>query len=231
MLVAPSFAGELLGAAAFLAFLVRTPLKLVGVDLARRRWLNRTRLAAAIAGVELVAIAAVAAVVTALSGWSWWVVVVVAAPLVVIELWFDVHSRGRRLVPVMCGAIAVSGGAAAIAVVSGQGAALAVALWLVLGARAIGAIPFVRSQIARLRHSDADVHIPDLAQVAAILVGAAAVATDSAMRLGFVTLVGLSALQIFWLRRPPVPAKALGLRQMAMGLALVLATAAGAALM
>ena len=40
LLVAPSWAGAALGIAAFLAFLVRTPLKLVLVDRWRGRWLR-----------------------------------------------------------------------------------------------------------------------------------------------------------------------------------------------
>jgi hypothetical protein len=42
LLVAPSWAGAALAVAAFLAFLVRTPLKLVLVDRWRHRWLERS---------------------------------------------------------------------------------------------------------------------------------------------------------------------------------------------
>ncbi|MGH8978936.1 MAG: YwiC-like family protein, partial [Acidimicrobiia bacterium] len=56
LLVAPSWAGVLLAAAAFLAFMVRTPLKVVLVDQWRRRRLPRTRVAARIAAVELAAL-------------------------------------------------------------------------------------------------------------------------------------------------------------------------------
>jgi hypothetical protein len=62
LLVAPSVAGGALGAAAVLAFLVRTPLKVVGVDWWRHRHLPRTRLAARVAALELAAMAALVSV-------------------------------------------------------------------------------------------------------------------------------------------------------------------------
>ncbi|MCB0972737.1 MAG: YwiC-like family protein, partial [Acidimicrobiales bacterium] len=41
LLVAPSIAGTCIGLAAIVAFLARTPLRIVLVDLRRRRWLPR----------------------------------------------------------------------------------------------------------------------------------------------------------------------------------------------
>ena len=49
LLVAWSRAGVALGVAAFAAFLLRTPAKLVAIDLRRGRWLDRSRLALRIA--------------------------------------------------------------------------------------------------------------------------------------------------------------------------------------
>jgi hypothetical protein len=53
LLVAFSWSGLAIGLAAFVAFLVRTPLKLAVVDHRRRRSLPRTRLATRVAGIEL----------------------------------------------------------------------------------------------------------------------------------------------------------------------------------
>jgi hypothetical protein len=233
LLVAPSVAGALLGVAAFLAFVVRTPLKLALVDLRRDRWLARTQVATTVAVVELTVIAVLAVFATALAGPRWWTAVAIAAPFVAVELWFDIRSRGRQLVPELCGAIGVCAVVAAITLAAGEDAAMAAALWVLLAARAVAAIPFVRTQIVRLRAAaDAavDLHSADLAQVAAIVVGAFAVALAGSAIAGFVALVAIAALHLAWLRRPPVPAKVLGMRQMALGLALVLVTAAGVAL-
>jgi hypothetical protein len=227
LLVAPSWAGTALAAAAFTAFLVRTPLKLVLVDRRRHRWLARTRTAAAVAGVELVLLAGLGAVAVALAGWSWLVPVAVAAPLVAVELWFDMRSRSRRLVPEVCGAVGVAAVAPAIALADGVDAPLAIGLWVLLAARVIASIPFVRVQIARLRHGSAAVTSSDAAQAAGILVAVAAAVVEGSLVAGALAVLTLACLQLVWTRRPPVPAKVLGLRQLFLGLAVVAVAAAG----
>lgn len=227
LVVAWSGAGVALGVAAFTAFLVRTPLKLVAVDLRRGRWLARSRLALRIAIVELILLGSSVAVAVALAEWSWLAPVVVAGPLFAIELSFDVRSRGRRLVPELCGAVGITAVAASIVLAAGRSTALAVGLWLVMAARAVGSIPFVRVQIVRLRHGEGPVGRSDLAQVGSVAVATAAVIPDRRLLLGLVGVVMLAAAQSVWVRRAPIPAKQVGLRQMAVGLALVAVTAAG----
>lgn len=225
--VAWSGAGVALGLAAFAAFLVRTPLKLVAVDIRRGRWLDRSRLALRIAIVELAALAAAVAVAVMLAGWSWLPPVLVAAPLVAIELSFDIRSRGRRLLPEICGALGITAVAASIALAAGESERLAGGLWLILAARAVGAIPFVRVQIMRLRGGQGPVWQSDLAQLVSVAIAALAVVADRQLLLGFVGIVAMAATQLVWVRRAPVPAKVIGLRQMGIGLALVAVTAIG----
>jgi hypothetical protein len=227
LLVAPSWAGAALGGAAFLAFLVRTPIKVVLVDRFRHRWLPRTRLAAGIAAAELVALIGLAVVAWFLAGARWLWPVAVAAPLVAVELWFDMRSRSRRTVPELAGAVGIAGAAAAVVLADGGSVELAVGAWLVLASRATGSIPFVRTQIARLRSGSAPRRGSDLAQLAGAVIGFVAVAVDRAYVLGAGAVLGLAVAQVVGVRRPPVPAKVLGLRQMAAGLAVVLAAAAG----
>ena len=50
---------------------------------------------------------------------------------------------------------------------------------------------------------------------------------DRRLLLGLAGVVTLAAVQSVWVRRAPIPAKQVGLRQMAMGLSLVAVTAAG----
>ncbi len=227
LVVAWSGGGVALGVAAFTAFLVRTPLKLVAVDLRRGRWLDRSRLALRIAIVELIVLALTVALTVALAGWSWMTPMVVAGPLVVIELSFDVRSRGRRLMPELCGAVGITAVAASIALAAGRSSALASGVWFVLAARAVGAIPFVRVQIMRLRHGQGPVWQSDLAQGVSVAVATAAVCADRRLLLGLVGVVMLAAAQSVWVRRAPIPAKQVGLRQMGLGLALVAVTAVG----
>jgi hypothetical protein len=225
LLVAWSWTGLLLGVAAFTAFLVRTPLKVVAVDRRRGRRLPRTRVAARVAATELVVLLAIVAWCGRQAGWWWLVPAALAAPLVAVQLSFDVRSRGRRMIPELCGAAAMAGASAAIVVVGGGGAALAAGAWIVLAARSIASVPFVRVQIERLHHGDGSLVVSDIAQCTAVAFGLIAVAVDHRLAGGLVALVAMAAAQAVWSRRPAVPAKVLGVRQMALGLGLVLATA------
>lgn len=230
LLVAHSWAGLLVGVAAFGAFLVRTPAKLVGVDLRRGRRLPRTRVAALVAAAEALLIAAAVAAATALAGWRWWGPLLVAAPFVAIEASYDVRSRGRRLVPELCGAAGIAAAAAAVALAGGASARLAGAVWLILAARSIGAIPFVRAQIARARRGLTDTRGTDAAQAASIALAAAAVLVDGGTTAALAAISVVAIAQARWSRHDPPPVKVIGLRQMAIGLALVAVTAAGIAL-
>jgi len=227
LFVAWSVAGVALGVAAFTAFLLRTPAKLVAVDIRRGRWLDRSRLALWIAIVEMVVLAAAVAVTIALVGWVWLVPVLVAGPLVAIELSFEIRSRGRRLVPELCGAVGIGAAAASIALAGNRPAGLAIGLWLVMAARAVGAIPFVRVQILRLRRGQGPVWKSDLAQVAAIAIATLATMVDRKLFAGLAGVLLLALAQTVWVRRASIPAKRLGLREMAIGIALVAVTAVG----
>lgn len=227
LLVAWSTGGFALGLAALLAFLVRTPSKLVLVDLRREQWQQRSRLAASIAVGELLVMAALAAVAVGQAGWSWTAPVLVAAPLVAVGFAYDVRSRGRRLVPELCGAVGIAASSAAIVLAGDRGAALAAGVWLVLAARSVGAIPFVRSQIVRLRRGAGPVWQSDVAQAVAVAIAVAAVVATREMVAGLAGVAALAVVQVVAVRRPPVPAKRLGLRQMGLGIGLVLLTAAG----
>ena len=65
LLARPGLPGLALGAAAFVAFLARTPLKVVLVDRRRGRWLARSRLALQVLGVEAVVLVALVGAATA----------------------------------------------------------------------------------------------------------------------------------------------------------------------
>ena len=99
----------------------------------------------------------------------------------------------------------IAGAAAAIVVADHGSAALAVGVWLVLAARAVGSIPFVRVQISRLRRGAGNIRQTDVAQMMAVLLAVAAVAVDTDLLAGAVGVVVLAVLQLWWVRRPPFP--------------------------
>jgi hypothetical protein len=228
LLLAFSWPGAAIGAAAMLAFLARTPVKLALVDRRRNRELERTVLARRIGAVEVLAIATLAVVALVTAGWSWVIPAAIALPLFAVELWYDIRSRGRRLVPELCGAVGMGAVAAAIIVAGDGAAALAAAAWLVLAARSIGAIPFIRTQIGRLHRAESSTRSSDLFQLLALAVAALAAVIEPDVLVGSIAVGMIVVLHLVWVRRSPVPpAKVLGLRQMALGFALVAATALG----
>jgi hypothetical protein len=225
--VAPSIAGFCLGVAAILAFLARTPLRVVLVDRHRNRHLDRTVLARRILAAEGAAIAAlVAAAAVTADGPFWWPAAV-AAPLVAVELWFDTRSRSRRLAPELAGTIGICAVVAMIVLAGGHPAGEAAALWVVLGARALTAIPHVRAQIARLHGHDAPARDLLLADGAAIVAVALAAVLEPAVTAGAIAVAAIVGVQRLTGRGAPVPAKVVGIRQTVFGLTLVVATAIG----
>ena len=226
-LVGFSPAGIALGAVGLLAFLARTPLKLALVDRWRHRRLPRTVLAERVAALELVALGGLLAFAAATAPGRFWVPLVLAAPLVVLELWFDMRSRSRRLLPELAGAIGIGSVGAAIVLADGRSARLAAGLWAVVAARAVASVPFVRVQLLRFKARPHRVAGSDVAQVAAVLLAGVGLVVDERLAVGFVAIVVLGAFHLVAVRRPAPPAPVLGITEQVLGLALVVATAAG----
>ncbi|MDH4074711.1 MAG: YwiC-like family protein [Acidimicrobiia bacterium] len=223
LLAAWSGSGAALAAGAMVAFVARTPLKVVLVDRFRHRWLPRTALALRVALGELAVLAALATVATAGSGdRRFWVPLALAMPLVAVELWFDMRSRSRRLAPELAGAVGIGSVAAAIALAGGSPGRVAAGLWCVTAARAVAAIPYVRVQLARARSRPHRRWPSDLAQAGAVAAVAAAWAVD-AVPLAAVAALALSgAVALVGLRFPIRPAPLIGAEQSVVGLTVVL---------
>lgn len=224
--VAPSVAGACIGVAAMLAFLARTPLRVVLVDRHRQRDLERTALARRVLFVEVAAIVVLVAAAAMTSADAFWWPAAVAAPLVMVELWFDTRSRSRRLVPELAGTYGICSVVAMILLAGGHHPAEAVAAWLILVGRATTAIPHVRAQIARLHHRPTSSATLLVADGAALAAAVAAVAIDASVAAGAVAVAMVVAVQRAT-ARTEAPAKVIGIRQTALGLTVVLATAIG----
>jgi hypothetical protein len=227
LLVAPSIAGGALGVAALGGFLARTPLKVLLVDRWRHRRLPRTVLAERVVAVELVVAGLLIALAALQAHRAWWAPLVAAAPLVVVELWFDMRSRSRRLVPEMCGAVGVAAVAAAVAMAGGTGATVALGLWVLLAARSIASIPFARAQISRVKGHAAPRGGVELAQAGAVGVATLGWAFGTVPAAAMVAIVCLAGYQLHSIRRRPAAAiTVLGVQQLIAGLAIVLVAAA-----
>jgi hypothetical protein len=228
LLVAPSVAGLMLALAAVVAFLARAPTKVLLVDAFRRRRLPRTRVALAVAVFEVLVLAAlvVGAALTATAD-HWWIPALVVVPLIAVELWFDMRSRSRRLIPELAGAVGIAGVTTMIVLADDGEAGLAIGLWVILAARAVTSITWVRGRIMALHGRPTDTQASAWADVTAAAAVGLAVAFRAELMVGAAAVVALIVIQrIAGTGRPASP-KRLGLQQMAFGFAVVLLTAIG----
>lgn len=231
LLVAPSWSGVILSIVGLLAFVARTPLKVAMVDRWRDRRLARTILAERILFAELVGLALLLWAAFALSDHqNWWWPLVLATPLFAVELWYDMQSRGRRLIPLVAGPIGIGALAASVVYVGGGSTVLGLGAWLAVSIRAVAAILFVRYQVARVHgRATASPLRTGLVQIGAGLVAIAAWVA------GFVPgltrllpwpvalLVAIIVGIHFTLSRRPAPAaKIVGFQQLALGIVFVI---------
>ncbi len=231
LLVAHSVSALCIGLAAVLAFLARTPLKLAVVDARRGRTLERTRMARKVAAAELavLAVLVVIAFLTATPGF-WWPIFGIA-PLLLVELSYDIRSRSRRLIPELAGAVGIAGVAAMMALAGGLDTAVALGLWAVLAGRAIAAIPTIRSQVLKLHGRPTNDVQPVVADLVALALVAATAVAEPALLAGAVAVaVAIVAQRALIAWAPTERAVVLGIRQTVMGLAVVIATAVGVGL-
>ena len=234
VLLAPSIAGVLLAAAALLAFLLRTPARLL---LRRSRQADRSttqtgqarrRLASQVAMVELLAIGVALAGTAILAddpNWIW--PLAIALPMFAVAFIFDMRSESRHIVAEIVGAVAVAGVAAMGTLAGGGSGPLALGAWLILSARVFSSIPHVRDQIRRIHGREFGQWPGAIGDLAAVWTAAVAVLIEPSLSLGGASIVGLIVIQRITLARPPRPAKVLGVRQMALGFAVVGFTAVG----
>ncbi len=227
LLVAPSLAGVCLAAAALVAFVARTPLKIALVDRRRERSLPRTRLARRVAAIELVVLAALVVMAVLLAEHPFWAPAIIAAPLILLESWFEVRSRGRRLVPELAGAAGVCSVASMIVLANGGSGRLAAGVWAVLVARLVTSIPHVRAQISRLHGRPSRALGGVVADGLALVAAAAALGLDRDLAAGAIAIVAVVVIQRITARGPVPRPVVLGIRQLAMGFAMVLVTALG----
>jgi len=225
LVVAFSWSGLALSMAGMLAFVARTPLKLVLVDRWRHRWLDRSRLALRIFVVEVILLVALAAMALIGTEYRFWVPLAIAAPLVALELWYDMRSHSRRLIPEIAGAVGIGSIAAAVALAGGESNLIAYGLWCVVAARSVAAIAYVRCQILRSHSRPAPRSHSDLAQAAAVAAATVGWLLDSVPLAALVALTLLAIFNTASLSRSPPRAVVTGVQQMVFGLIIVAVTA------
>lgn len=230
-LVAFTAPGVFLALAAVMAFLARHPLRLLLKDLLRRRATSRTQTVALVAlGYVGVGVLATALLVLLAPRLAFAFPLLLALPLLLIQLYYDATHRSRALVAELCGAGATGSIAAGLALLGNVPLGVALALWVALAIKSVTAVLYVR---ARLRMERDQLTTPAWVVVGLHGVGALMCLGLALVRLlPFTSVVGLLILTgragvglSDW--RTPRPAKHIGFQEIGYGVWFVVLLAVG----
>jgi hypothetical protein len=219
MIVAPSWCGALICAAAICGFLTRQPLKLAMQDLVRGKRFPRTRWCAIFATSYAAAAALAIGGAIALGGWRIAIPFAIVAPLAIVNIIYDARNKSRALLPELTGPVAMASSAAAIALAGGKSMTAAFTLMALLALRALPSIVYVRTLITRAHRQQASALLPLVLHAIAVLIAAviAPLATT-------IVLIALLARAAYGLTHDVPPAKTIGWREMAWGAVFVITT-------
>ncbi|HLA11427.1 MAG TPA: YwiC-like family protein [Pyrinomonadaceae bacterium] len=228
LLVAPSVSGFFVALAAVGAFLTRQPFKLLVGDLRRGRRLPRTPAALqfVLLYVLLSAVCLIAAAATARN--SFLLPLLLAAPLAGVQLLYDSLGKTRALIPELAGSLALGAVAASIALAQSGNWKVAYGLWLVMAARSLPTILYLRSRLA-ISHKQPVTIFPALAANLTAPVVLFALADRGFLPfLAVVAITGLTIRAIVGLcSSEAVAAKRLGIQEFLFGAGTVLLSALG----
>lgn len=226
LVAAFSGAGLLLVAGVLGAFLLHQPLKIAAKDHLKGRQTPRTRwaerFALLYAGVALLAFA----LLIGRYGLSFLLPLLLALPLVLLQLRYDLQNRSRHLLPELSGAAALGAIAPGIALLAGWALLPALLLWLISVLRGLPTILYVRARL-RLERDKAFTGLPvHLSHLLALALSLPLVALG---HLPLITALALALLLLraFWglspwrkaISRPAI----IGFRELFYGIAYALA--------
>lgn len=230
LLLAPGFASLMLSLAFFSAFLLRQPFKLYWKDKRAGRHVPRTD-SAAYFGILFASIMLLTGALSLrwMSSSLFVLPLVLALPLLAIQLSYDLKDKSRNLVAELYGVLATGTFAASLVLIQGSALSLAFGIWLALAIKGVTAVLYVRARL-RLEHNVPvnrwyswgghlfSVFVTLIAFVANLLPLTAILAMSLlTLRAG----IGLSSLRK---ARPP---KVIGIQEMIYGFSFVLLLAAG----
>lgn len=229
LLIAPTFSGVCLGVAAAGIFLTNHPFQLALKDRVKGKRYARTpwaeRFSAGYAAIAAVGFGLALLTATA----PFLLPILIAAPFAAYHAASGLKNRGRELGPELCGAVALSAAAPAIALVGGSSQGTALALWAVLIARALVSILYVRARLRLERDEPVNLSPALLTHVAVLLLAVGASAAGYApwaVPAAMAILLGRAALGLSSLRRPR-RAPIIGIQELGYGLLTVILVALG----
>lgn len=233
LLVAPSWAGGALAAAALAGFFARRPLKAALVEKSRdvaenvnfsptRRNETLTRSATARRSLALLAVLAVVGMAEVLLLVSWTALwpLLPAAALGAVFVWFDAQGDSRAAAAEVAGSAAFAFVPAALATLAGLPLTVALALAVLALARSVPTVLVVRTCLRQAKGALASPVMPLQASVAA-LIATVVLAANALAPWAAVVLAALLLGRALWLlgpRRPDWPAKRIGMMEAVIGL-------------
>ena len=219
LLLAPSLAGLLLSVAATGAFLARHPFKLAIGDWRRNRNSRCSGLARRFAVLYFVIATLALALAIKIGGGGLLLPLIFAAPIVLIQLFYDSLGRSRVLVAELAGSISTGALATAIALAGNWPRPAAFGLWAILVLRNVPTILYLRARLRLLRHKPASPLIAIVAHIVAILIVIvlAWASVVPFLAVAAVVILFLRSLIGFLRFDREVTAKKLGLRELCFG--------------
>jgi len=227
--LAPSWAGLAIALATVAAFLMRHPSKLYWRNRHRLNLSPRFRIARHFGLLYGGLAAGGFAITLALVGWEPLAPYLLLSPLLAMYGAFDLNNQARRLLPELVAPMGLAAAAPAIALAGGWSWAGAWTLWLLLQARTVPSILYVRARLRLERGNEIDRRPSFLSHLAAVAIVLALWKADLAPLLAAAALAVLFARSVRGLssHRRPAKAKEVGFSELAFGLGYILATVVG----
>ena len=219
LLLAPSLAGLAVSVAAMGAFLARHPFKLAIGDWRCNRNSRRSVLVRRFAVLYFLIATLALALATKIGGGSLLLPLILVAPIVLIQLFYDSLGRSRALVAELAGSISTGALATAIALAGNWPRPAAFGLWAILVFRNVPTILYLRARLRLLRHKPASPLMAMVTHTGAILIviGLAWASVVPFLTIAAVVILFLRSLIGFSRFDSEVTAKKLGLRELCFG--------------
>lgn len=228
LLLAPSWAGLAFALAMFSLFLIHQPLKIAVKDRLKGIHTNRSQWAEGFA--LLYGFLAIAFALPLLwnSPSNFYLTIALMLPFMLVQAVYDFRNQSRELLPELAGAAALGLAASGIAILGNWELLPAFMLWLILLARTIPAIIYVRALLRKQKSKATNLAIVHLAHsIAFALIFALALAAFVPY-LSALTMLILGLRAYLSLTNPkPIAAKIIGFREIGFGLMTVVLTALG----
>jgi hypothetical protein len=190
----------------------------------RTQWAERFVVVYAAVAVVAMLMAIVA------TNYPFWKPLLVAIPLAIIQIWFDIQNRSRDIVAEIAGAIAVGAVVAMIALADGWQSDAAFALWGILIARIVGTILYVRARLRLERGELPDIFLSHITHILGLMSVIMLTLADLVPMLAIVALSLLLARSLYGLskyRRPTPRAAIIGIQEVVFGIITIVLVGVG----